>query len=92
MRVAVEAGRVFAEEVDVLVAVRVDEASALAAHDRQRERRHVDHRPRIAARHHLGPLLVPPARLGIAVDVPALRRSDEPRQIGGDGLDHGAAT
>ncbi len=73
MRVTVEAGRVLAEEVDVLVTVRVGDAGAIAPNDRQRERRLVDGRARVAARHDAGALLVQPERLGIRGGVPGLR-------------------
>ncbi len=91
MRVAVEAGGVLAEEVGVFVSIRIDQPRAFAAHDRERERRHMDDRARIAAGHYLRALLVQPARLGVAVGVPALRRGDEAGHIHGDGLAHGPA-
>ena len=91
MRVPVEAGGVLAEEVDVDVPVGVGDPRTLAPHDRERERRHVDGRARVAARHDLYPLLVQPARLGIALDVSLLGSGDELRQIGCDLLAHGPA-
>ena len=85
---AVEACGVLAEEVEILVPVGVDEVSAFAADDRERERRHVDHRARIAARHHRRALFVQVLRFRIALDVPALGRC---HQLGQLGDDHGAA-
>ena len=92
MRMAVEAGGVLAEEIHVLVSIRVDEARPVAAHDRQRERRHVNDGARIPAGHHLGPLLVQPARFGIPVGVPAFCLRNEAGHTCGDRLDHGPAT
>ena len=77
MRVAEQAGRVLAEEVDVLVAVDVGQPRTLAAHDRERERLDVDDRARVPAGHHPRALLVQAARLGIALDVTALRVGNE---------------
>ena len=54
VRVAVDAGGVFAEEVDVFGAVEVPQPAALAACDADRERRVVQHGARVAARHHRG--------------------------------------
>jgi hypothetical protein len=73
VRMPVEAGGVLAEEVEVLVAVGVPDASAFAADDRERERRHMEDAPRVAAGHEAGPLLVQPARLGVPLDVPLQR-------------------
>ena len=82
MRVAVEPGGVLAEEVDVLVAVGVRDARTLAPDDRQRERIEVDDRAGVAAREDARPLLVQPPRLGVALDITALRACDERREIG----------
>ena len=81
MRVAVETRGVLTEEVDVLVAVRVGHARALAADDRQREGRLVDRRARVPARHEARPLLVEPARLRIRRDVSRLRLRQPGREI-----------
>ena len=89
VRVAEQACGVLAEKVDVLVPVGVGQARALAAHDRERERLDVDDRARVPAGHHLRALFVQAARLGISLDVAALRRGDERFEIGDRGLGHG---
>ena len=76
MRVAVDAGGVFAQHVDVFVAVGVPQAAALAAHDGERERRIVQRRAGVAARHRLARFLVAAEALGIAVGI-GLARLDE---------------
>jgi hypothetical protein len=55
-----EPGRVVAEQVDVLVPVRVDEHGALAAHERQRERLVRKDRPRVPAGQDTSGLVVKP--------------------------------
>ena len=79
MRVAEEAGGVLAEKVDVLVTVGVGQPRALAAHDRERERLDVDDGAGVPAGHHLRTLVVQAVRLGISLDVAALRCGDELR-------------
>ena len=54
MRVAIDAGGIFAEEVDVFGAVEVPQPAALAARDAERKRRVVQHGARVAAGHHRG--------------------------------------
>ena len=66
MRMAVDAGGVFAEEVDVLGAVEVPQPAALAACDAEREGRIVQHGARVAARHDGGRLDEAGEALGIA--------------------------
>src|SRR5690606_23669955 len=56
MRVPVEPGGVFAEEVDVLAAVEGGEPRALRLHERDREGLAEERRARVAARQHLGRL------------------------------------
>ena len=70
---AVEPRGVFTEEIDVLVAIGVGHARAFAVDDRQGERRLVDRRARVPARHKTCPRFVEPARLGIRCDVSRLR-------------------
>ena len=69
MRVAVDAGGVFAQEVDVLGAVEVPQPAALAARDAERERRVVQHGARVAAGHHRGRLDEAGQALRVARDV-----------------------
>ena len=56
MRMAVDPGGVFAEEVDVLGAVEIPQPAAGAARDAEREGREVQHRARVAAGHDGGRL------------------------------------
>ena len=69
MGVAVDAGSVLAQHVDIFVPVGVPQPAAFAAHDGERERRIVQGRPGIAARHRLAGFLVAREALGIAIDI-----------------------
>src|SRR6266511_2304633 len=80
MRMAVQAGCVLAEEVDVLVSVGAD--------DRERERRDMDDRARVPAGHHPRALLVQPPRLGVALDVAPLGVGGEGGELGDCGTAH----
>jgi hypothetical protein len=76
VRVAVDAGGVFAQHVDVFVAVGVPQPAAFAAHDGEGKRRIVQRRAGVAARHRLARLVVAAEAFGIAVGV-GLTRFDE---------------
>jgi hypothetical protein len=66
MGVAVDAGGVFAQHVDVLVAVGVPQPATLAAHHGERERRIVQGGAGVAAGHRLARFVVAREALGIA--------------------------
>src|SRR5437588_9676425 len=58
VRMAIDAGRIFAKEVDIGVAVDIGDDGTLAASDADRHRRGVEDGAGIAARHHpLGALM-----------------------------------
>ena len=69
MGVAVDAGGVFAQHVDVLVAVGIPQPAALAAHDGERKRRVVQRGAGVAARHGLEGFLLAGEAFGIALDI-----------------------
>ena len=81
VRMPVQPRRVLAEEVEVLVPVRIDDTRTVAAHDRERERIDVNDGARVPARHELRPLLVQPAGLRIALDVVAQRLGYLPAEV-----------
>src|SRR5206468_1557132 len=70
MVVAVEPGRVLAEQVDVLVTVQVGDAAAGAAANRQRERRVIDRAARGATRQDRHRLVVGRPAGRVRLDVP----------------------
>ena len=76
MGVAVDAGGIFAQHVDIFVAVGIPQPAALAAHHGQRKRRVMQGRAGVAAGHRLAGFLVAGEALGVAVDI-GLARLDE---------------
>jgi hypothetical protein len=74
--VAEEAGRVVAEEVDVLESVDVDEPRPLGARDPERERVEIEHGPRRSAGEHPAGLLEQCLTAGPLGGVPLVRRCE----------------
>jgi hypothetical protein len=81
MRVAVDAGGVFTQHVDILVPVDVPQPAALALHDGERERRVVQRGAGVAARHRLRRLVLADEALGIALDIALTRLGERGLQI-----------
>jgi hypothetical protein len=79
--VAVDAGGVLAQHVDVLMPVGIPQAAALAARHGERERRIVQRGARVAARHGLAGLLVAGIALGVALDIGLARLGERRLQV-----------
>jgi len=81
MGMAVDAGRVFAQHVDVLVPVDVPQPAALAARDGEREWRIVQRRARVAARHRLAGLVMARQALLVARGIGLARLGERGVQV-----------